>query len=554
MSLDFPQFPYELIPPARTEKIAVTPYWRIKGVSPNAWRLVGSDPASLTDGVDIRDYLPELVGLEDAIHEIWSGQRKRLKIESIQRDYHPDTGTEMYFDLSIKIQPWEDLGTSELVIILEDITSRTLIEKSLVQYSNEVSLKSHQLEAACHYNQQTIDSMLDAVITTTQSGKIKSVNPAFQRIFGFSQEEFIGKSIGHLIRDSKLVQQLNALAQASDANAASFTEIECVDRRGIPIALECSCTGIRSDSKSMQGFVYTLRDIRDRKAAQAKLIQQSQSLETARQLAQESSQIKSNIIAMISHTAEIPAKVISEILEGLLNAKIDGNDQTPSIKVAQASVREMLNTINQIQMLAKLGTKTIAIDPNSFDVRDDLQDMLVMFRHIAAGKQIKFTYNVHPSVPRHIQTDASKVKQVLVNLLENAFKFTHSGFISLDVSAKRIDSPTSKDYKLYFTITDTGIGMQSDELSLLFRAFHPVSQVILQHQRMGLGLGISNYLVALLGGTMKADSQYGRGSKFTFTIAAPQVEGPESRQAVTAIGLASNSATHTLSQKSPPLD
>jgi PAS domain S-box-containing protein len=547
MALDFPQFPYELIPPARTEKIAITPYWKIKEISSNAWRLVGSDPASLTAGVDIRDYLPELVGLEDAIHEIWSGQKTQLKIKSIQRDYHPDTGTELYFDLSIKIQSWEDLGDRELVIILEDITSRTLIEKSLVQYSNGVSLKNHQIETACDYNQQIIDSLLDAVITTSPSGKISDVNPAFQQIFGFSPDEFIGKSIGHLIRDSKLIQQLNASALAADTNSASFMEIECVDRRGMAIALECSCTAIRSESKGMQGYVYMLRDIRDRKAAQAKLIQQSQSLDTARQLAQESSQIKSNIIAMISHTAEIPAKVISESMEGLLSSKIDGGDQITSINAAQASIREMLHTINQIQALAKLGAKTISIDPNFFDIRNDIQDMLVMFRHIAAGKQIKFTYNVHPSVPRHIQTDASKVKQVLVNLLENAFKFTHSGFISLDISAKRIDSPTGKDYKLYFTITDTGIGMQPDELSLLFRAFHPVSQVILQHQRMGLGLGISNYLVALLGGTMKADSQYGRGSKFTFTIAAPQVEGPESRQGVTAIGLAPNSAMHTLS-------
>jgi PAS domain S-box-containing protein len=547
MALDFPQFPYELIPPARTEKIAITPYWKIKEISSNAWRLVGSDPASLTAGVDIRDYLPELVGLEDAIHEIWSGQKTQLKIKSIQRDYHPDTGTELYFDLSIKIQSWEDLGDRELVIILEDITSRTLIEKSLVQYSNGVSLKNHQIETACDYNQQIIDSLLDAVITTSPSGKISDVNPAFQQIFGFSPDEFIGKSIGHLIRDSKLIQQLNASALAADTNSASFMEIECVDRRGMAIALECSCTAIRSESKGMQGYVYMLRDIRDRKAAQAKLIQQSQSLDTARQLAQESSQIKSNIIAMISHTAEIPAKVISESMEGLLSSKIDGGDQITSINAAQASIREMLHTINQIQALAKLGAKTISIDPNFFDIRNDIQDMLVMFRHIAAGKQIKFTYNVHPSVPRHIQTDASKVKQVLVNLLENAFKFTHSGFISLDISAKRIDSPTGKDYKLYFTITDTGIGIQPDELSLLFRAFHPVSQVILQHQRMGLGLGISNYLVALLGGTMKADSQYGRGSKFTFTIAAPQVEGPESRQGVTAIGLAPNSAMHTLS-------
>jgi PAS domain S-box-containing protein len=546
MALDFPQFPYELIPPARTEKIAVTPYWKIKEISSNAWRLVGSDPASLTAGADIRDYLPELVGLEDAIHEIWSGQKTQLKIKSIQRDYHPDTGTELYFDLSIKIQPWEDLGGRELVVILEDITSRTLIEKSLVQYSNSVSLKNHQIETARNYNQQIIDSLLDAVITTSSSGKISDVNPAFQQIFGFSPDEFIGKSIGHLIRDSKLIQQLNASALAADNNLVRFMEIECVDRQGIPIALECSCTGIRSESKGMQGFVYTLRDIRDRKAAQAKLIQQSQSLESARQLAQESHQIKSNIIAMMSQTSEIPAKVTSEIIEGLLGSKVD-DDQTTSIKAAQASVREMLNAINQIQALAKLGTKTISIDPNSFNVRDDIQDMLTMFRHIATGKQIKFTYNVHPSVPRHIQTDAFKVKQVLVNLLENALKFTHSGFISLDVSAKRIDSPTSKDYKLYFTITDTGIGIQPDELSLLFRAFHPVSQVMLQYQRMGLGLGISNYLVALLGGTMKADSQYGRGSKFSFTIVGPQVEAPESRKEVTAIGLAPNSAMHTLS-------
>jgi PAS domain S-box-containing protein len=507
---------------------------------------VGSDPASLIVGVDIRDYLPELVGLEDAIHEIWSGQKTQLKIKSIQRDYHPDTGTELYFDLSIRIQPWEDLGCRELVIILEDITSRTLIEKSLVQYSNGVSLKNHQIETARNYNQQVIDSLLDAVITTSASGKISDVNPAFQQIFGFLPDQFIGKSIGHLIRDSKLVQQLNASALATDNHAACFMEIECLDSQGMSIALECSCTGIRSDSKGMQGYVYMLRDIRDRKAAQAKLIQQSQSLDAARQLAQESHQIKSNIIAMMSQTAEIPIKVTGEILEGLLHAETN-SDQAPPIKVAQASIRETLITINQIQALAKLGAKTISIDHNPFNVREDIQDMLLMFRHIAAGKQIKFAYNVHPSVPHSIQTDASKVRQVLINLLENAFKFTHSGFISLDVSAKRIDLPTSKDYKLYFTITDTGLGIQPDELTLLFRGFHPVSQVISQHQRMGLGLGISNYLVALLGGTMKADSQYGRGSKFTFTIVAPQVEAPENPQAVPAIDLAPNSAMHTLS-------
>jgi PAS domain S-box-containing protein len=326
MTLSLPQFPYELIAPIRVEQIAITPYFRMMAVSPNAWRFIAAHPASLDLKMDIRNYLPELVGLENDIHQVLSGQKKQVTIPSIQRDYHPDTSAEFYFDLHIKIQPWEGLAQQQLIIELEDVTPRLLLERSLVQYSNETALIHHQLQAAQDYTQQVIDSMLDGVIVTNQSGKIQTVNPSAQRILGFSQAELYEEHIQHIIKDNRFIQQQRQTGGklvVAGESAWPQLEVQALHQNGQLIDIECACTPIQSAIEGFQGVVYTFRDIRDRKAAQAQLATQHEALIIAEKSAQKANQIKSDFIAMVSHEIRTPINAVIGMTELISDTPLD---------------------------------------------------------------------------------------------------------------------------------------------------------------------------------------------------------------------------------------
>jgi PAS domain S-box-containing protein len=520
MTLSLPQFPYELIAPTRVEQIAISPYLRIMAVSPNAWRFVTAHPASLDLKIDIRHYLPELVGLEDAIHDVLSGQKPQVTIASIHRDYHPDTSTEFYFNLHIQLQPWAGLSPQQLVIELEDVTPRLLLERSLVQYSNETALIHSQLQASQAYTQKVIDSMLDGVIVTNQAGKIRTVNPSVQRILGFAPADLDQESIHYIIQDQRLTLPPIGDQQASPAPPQ---EIQATHQNGELIDIECTCTLIQSPIAGFQGRVYTFRDIRDRKAAQAQLAAQHEALIVAEKTAQKANQIKSDFIAMVSHEIRTPINAVIGMTELISDTPLTP-EQADYVATIQTSSEILLSLINDVLDFAKLESGHLAIVAAPFNIHESLQKTVAVFAHTAAQKQIKLRTTVHPSVPTMINSDSQRITQILMNLLGNAVKFTSSGFISVDVSARRLDSPpakatTSPDYEICFAVTDTGIGIAPDQLQQLFQPFHQADASIAQrYGGTGLGLSISKRLTTMLGGTIAATSQLGRGTKFTFSI------------------------------------
>jgi PAS domain S-box-containing protein len=529
MPLSLPQFPYELIEPIRVEQIAITPYWRVMAASANAWRFVVSQPESLSFNVDVREYLPELVGLEAEIHQVLSGKQPQITIAGIQRDYHPDTSAEFYFNLHIKIQAWEGLSPHQLLIELEDVTPKMQLERSLIQYSNETSLIHHQLEAAQDYTQRIIDSMFDGVIVTNQAGCIRTINPAVQRILGFSQAELCQRSIHDIIKNHQVVQRLRQAAMVTAKQSAHQTpppiELQSMHQEGRSIDLECSCTLIQSEVGCFQGFVYTLRDIGDRKAAEAKIAEQTQKLILANQAAQKANQIKSDFVAMVSHEIRTPINAIIGMTELVSDTSLD-EEQTDFISTIRSSSEILLSLINDILDFSKLESGHLEITKVSFNLRDCLQNTVAIFQHSIVKKQIKLLTNVHPSVPNVIVSDPQRITQILINLLGNAIKFTASGFISLDVSARRADIAESQDiqtqnYEIYFSVTDTGIGIEPEKIQHLFQPFHQADAAIAhRYGGTGLGLSISKRLTTMLGGQIKAESQIGTGSKFTFSITA----------------------------------
>jgi PAS domain S-box-containing protein len=534
MTRSLPHFPYELIAPIRVEQIAITPYFRMMAVSPNAWRFIAAHPASLDLKIDVRNHLPELVGLENDIHQVLSGQKKQVTIASIQRDYHPDTSTEFYFNLHVRLVPWEGLSQQQLVIELEDVTPRLLLERSLVQYSNETALIHHQLQASQDYTQQVIDSMLDGVIVTSQSGKIRTINPSVQRILGFSQAELCEENIQHIIKDNRFIQQQRQTGRELAAERESAwpqLEVQARHRNGQLIDIECACTLIHSPIEGFQGIVYTFRDIRDRKAAQAQLTAQHEALIIAEKLAQKANQIKSDFIAMVSHEIRTPINAVIGMTELISDTPLNP-EQTDYVSTIQTSSEILLSLINDILDFSKLESGHLAIAKIPFNIHESLQKTVSVFAHAAAQKQIKLRTNVHPSVPHIINSDSQRITQILINLLGNAVKFTSSGFISLDVSARRVAPshdrhPESPEYEICFTVTDTGIGIESAQLQQLFQPFHQADSSITQrYGGTGLGLSISKRLTAMLGGTIAAASQLGRGSKFTFSIVTTAVAIP----------------------------
>jgi PAS domain S-box-containing protein len=517
-----PEFPYELIAPIRTEAIAITPYWRIIDVSSNAWQFLTGHPASLEQPIDVREYLPEIVGLERELHQVLSGSKSAITIAGIHRDHHPDTAAGFYFDLQIQLQDWDGLSEQQLVIRLEDVTPKMLLEQSFVQYSNETALIQNQLQASQQYTQRIIDSILDSVVVTDLSGTIKNINPSTQKLLGFSPIDLRDQNIFTLVRDHRQLQQLrqNAMTTAQPAlpnPASALLELTCTHEQGHTIAMECACTLLQSAVEGYQGYVYTFRDIRDRQAAQAKLAAQTQALIQANQVAQKANQLKSDFIATVSHEIRTPINAIVGMTELMQNTSLDP-EQQHFISTIKTSSEILLSLINDILDLSKLESGHLEINVAPCDLRDCISNSIGIFQLTAQQKQLKLLSNIHPSVPKLIHSDAQRINQILINLLGNAIKFTNAGFVSLDVTAKR---QTNAQYEITFTITDTGIGIDPQQQQRLFQPFCQADASIAQtYGGTGLGLSISKQLTTLLGGTISVASQPGRGSKFIFTIVA----------------------------------
>lgn len=247
--------------------------------------------------------------------------------------------------------------------------------------------------------------------------------------------------------------------------------------------------------------------------------QQKIELESTREKAIEASKVKSQFLANISHELRSPMNVIIG-MAGLLTDKGQDSDSRQLIDAIRASAEGLLSSINDILDFSKIEYGKLNLEEHPFELVECLESVFMRFQSKAEAKGLKLSYSLAANLPLIIVGDIVRVRQVLVNLLNNSIKFTEKGYIKIIVTKEK-ESDASGNSIIQFAVEDTGIGIPENRLVRLFKSFSQIdASTARKFGGSGLGLAISKRLCEMMGGKIWVNSRFGYGSTFYFTILA----------------------------------
>ena len=365
-----------------------------------------------------------------------------------------------------------------------------------------------------------IDAAADAIVSIDDQSRIREFNQAAERLFGFTAAEVAGEALTSLlpgrVDDARRVELQHFLGMA-ERGTPSWRDQQLVGRTksGREVPLEVSFS--RFETHGQVFFTGVLRDITQRKAMESVVA-------AARDRAIEASRLKSEFLARMSHEIRTPMNGIIGMTGLLLDTKMTSVQQHYADTVRK-SADALLTIINDILDFSKIEAGRLRLEPVPFDLLVAVEEVGELLSGAAREKGLDLIVRVAPDVPRHVVGDPGRIRQVLINLVGNAVKFTARGHVLVSVECEEC---TGTDALLRLAISDTGIGIPEDRVEEIFDRFTQVdASSTRRHGGTGLGLAISRELVTLMGGTLRVTSRPDEGSTFSIRVRLPiAAEGP----------------------------
>ncbi|WP_138934257.1 hybrid sensor histidine kinase/response regulator [Roseovarius arcticus] len=269
------------------------------------------------------------------------------------------------------------------------------------------------------------------------------------------------------------------------------------------------------------GIVGVFTDITGDKVREAQLEELVNSLEEARDIALKSTVAKSQFLANMSHEIRTPMNGVIGMSNLLMDTGLNA-EQMDFARTINDSAESLLTVINDILDYSKVEAGKLELERNAFDLRYCVESALDLVAMTAGRKRLDLAYYLEPATPTTLVTDATRLRQVLLNLLNNAIKFTETGEVILTVGPNPEATPQAGMCDLLFSVRDTGIGIPPERQNILFESFSQVdASTTRRFGGTGLGLAISKKLVNLMGGRIWLESEPGKGTTFHFSLSAP---------------------------------
>jgi len=400
---------------------------------------------------------------------------------------YPD-GTSEWFELSMQPVP-------EGVFILSiDVTERKL---------GEEALRASQQRLALH-----VEQTLLGVIEWDADFRVTEWNPAAEAIFGYRSEEVVGRNASDFILSKALRPEIDArFDHLVQEKASEFNINENVTKDGRTILCEWVNTPLVDESGIVVGGMSLARDITERR--------QAEELRIAKEAAERASVAKSTFLANMSHEIRTPMNAILGFAQLMRRDKGLSKHQRQQLDIINASGEHLLALINDVLEMSKVEAGRISANLTAFSLHSLLDEMNSLFSLRAEAKGLELRVVCSDEVPRFVVTDENKLRQILVNLLGNAVKFTDTGSIELRVDVRHEEGGK---LRLLAEVEDTGRGIAPEDMGRLFQYFEQAAAGREMETGTGLGLAISREFVHLLGGDIEVESTLGAGSTFKFDI------------------------------------
>lgn len=409
---------------------------------------------------------------------------------------------EREFQAEISLSDFETPEGRFILAAIRDVTQQQLAAAERERLGREIRL--------------LLDSTVGGLYGLDLTGRCTFINRSGADNLGYQPDELVGRPM-HLFAH---VPKVNGALTPVDTcpicrvlqtgEACHLADARLWRRDGTAFPAEVSIRPVYEEGHC-RGAVVTFMDISDRKRAEQALVE-------AKDAAEASARIKSEFLATMSHEIRTPMNGIIGTTSLLLDSDL-APDQRECAEMIRFSGEALLDIINDILDFSKIEAKKLDLETMDFDLRTMVEDAVALQAERAHVKGLEIACLIHGTVPSAVRGDPGRLRQILLNLIGNAVKFTHEGEVVLTVSADRLDDGPSPHAELRFEVADTGIGMSAEQCAKVFEPFTQADgSMTRKYGGTGLGLAICKQLTQLMQGDIGVESEPGRGSRFWFTV------------------------------------